>query len=188
MFFWPILRDAEPWHVLQRSSDWCKYFKISGLLQWCPTMSIPLILKAIWQSLILISVWLSSFLMWWFLVGLGTGKLEAQPHTPQTARCCVGGSAWAAAAWALERECNEQPLQNCLLTSKELARKTINNSLVNVCWNLPLDADHFIPPWGGWFFNVMNPNYMRRDPYLWNWLVIGWWYFFLIDGMGGKSK
>ena len=115
-------------------------------------------------------------------------KARSPAAHPQTARCCVGGSAWAAAAWALGRECNEQPLQNCLLTSKELARKTINNSLVNVCWNLPLDADHFIPPWGGWFFNVMNPNYMRRDPYLWNWLVIGWWYFFLIDGMGGKSK
>ena len=171
-------------HVLQRSSDWCKYFKNSGLLQWCPTMSIFQILKAIWQSLILIWVWLFSFLMWWFPSWTWDLKARSQPHTPQTARCCVGGSALKAAAWALGREWNEQPLQNGLLTNKEQARKTINNSLVHVCWNLPLDADHFIPPWWGWFFNVMNPNHRQRpisvklvgDRLVVFLVVFCWWY------------
>ena len=53
------------------------------------------LLKAIWQSLVLI--WFLFFGCGGFLVGLGTGKLETQPRTPQAAGAGVGGSALEAA-------------------------------------------------------------------------------------------
>ena len=79
-----------------------------------------------------------------FLVGLGTGtgKLETQPGTPQAAGAGVGGFGTAQRR-ALGGEENEQPLQNCLLTSQRGSEKQ------HVSVNYPLDAEDFVPPWWG---------------------------------------